>query len=136
MFVNNLCCLVFMQQNATRPPHLAAEERLESWLAPQLGERIALRRRERGWTQADLAEKLGVETETVSRFERGHALPSLKRLVFLAEVLDASIHDLMGASSGLTGDVGAELQELLQSIQPAQRRALLNAMRLIAAEMS
>jgi hypothetical protein len=43
-------------------------------------------------------------------FERGYAMPSLKRLAFLAEVLDASIHDLMGASSGLTGDVVAEMQ--------------------------
>ena len=124
-----------MQQNASRSPPQTDEERLGSWLAPKLGEQIALRRRERGWTQADLAEKLDVETETISRFERGHAMPSLKRLAFIAEILDTSIHDLMGASSGLTGDVGIELQDILKTVRPTQRRALLDAMRLIAAEM-
>jgi hypothetical protein len=43
-------------------------------------------------------------------FERGHTIPSLKRLAFLAKVLDASIHDLMSASSGLTGNVVAKIQ--------------------------
>lgn len=104
-------------------------------LALRLGARLALRRHERGWTQAELAEKLGVETETISRFERGHAMPSLKRLAYLAEILDASMSDLMGATGAMAGDVAVELQEILQTLNASQRSAILGAIRLISAEM-
>jgi DNA-binding XRE family transcriptional regulator len=49
-------------------------------LARQLGENIAERRRALDWTQDQLAERLGVEAETISRFERGATLPSLPKL--------------------------------------------------------
>ncbi|MEJ1959917.1 MAG: helix-turn-helix transcriptional regulator [Nitrosomonadales bacterium] len=40
-------------------------------LALNLGKRIAEQRKQIGWTQASVAEKVGVDTETISRFERG-----------------------------------------------------------------
>lgn len=113
-----------------------AEEQLGKELAKQLGVRIALRRRERGWTQAEFAEKLQVETETVSRFERGHAMPSLKRLAFAAHVLDVSLTDLIGGSSQLAGDTAAELLELFKEITPRQRTVLLEVAKIIVAEYS
>ncbi|NJM43006.1 MAG: helix-turn-helix transcriptional regulator [Brachymonas sp.] len=112
------------------------EEEIGRALAVRLGDRLALRRHERGWTQAELAEKLGVETETISRFERGHAMPSLKRLASLAEILDASTGDLMGATSATAGDLAIELRQILQPLSPSQRHALLGAVRLIATEMT
>jgi transcriptional regulator with XRE-family HTH domain len=36
-----------------------------------LGERIAEMRRQRGWTQAELAEKAGLRQATISKIERG-----------------------------------------------------------------
>ncbi len=45
-----------------------------------LGRNIAGRRKILGLTQAVLAEQLGIDTVTVSRFERGSHLPSLLRL--------------------------------------------------------
>jgi transcriptional regulator with XRE-family HTH domain len=109
-------------------------EKLGQHLAKQLGARIALRRRERGWTQADLAEKLQVETETVSRFERGHAMPSLKRLALTAHVLDVALGDLVGGASQLAGDTASELMEILKEVTPRQRMVLLEVVRVVAAE--
>lgn len=40
-------------------------------LAQRLGTQIATLRKTKEWTQADLAERIGVEPETISRFERG-----------------------------------------------------------------
>ncbi|MET7425388.1 helix-turn-helix transcriptional regulator [Dactylosporangium sp. NPDC005555] len=36
-----------------------------------LGSQIAAARRERGWTAADLAERVGVQPHTIGRLERG-----------------------------------------------------------------
>lgn len=45
-------------------------------------------RRRRGWSQLDLAARLGTTTATVSRWERGKAWPRYHRLRALAVLLD------------------------------------------------
>lgn len=123
-----------MNLSTAKEATASTEDKLGQDLAKQLGARIALRRRERGWTQADLAEKLQVETETVSRFERGHAMPSLKRLALAAHVLDVSLADLVGGASQLAGDTAGELMEILKEVTPRQRMVLLQVVRTVAAE--
>lgn len=49
-------------------------------LGKKLGQRISERRKSLNWTQDQLAERLGVDAETVSRFERGATVPSLVTL--------------------------------------------------------
>lgn len=65
----------------------------------QLGQNIAERRRAINWTQDRLAERLGVEAETVSRFERGVTVPSLHTLDRLARALKTRAADLLSESS-------------------------------------
>lgn len=60
-------------------------------LAKRLGANIAERRKLQKRSQAQLAEKLGVATETISRFERGATLPSLVTLQRLGHILRAPI---------------------------------------------
>lgn len=64
-------------------------------LGKRLGKNIAESRKGIGWTQANVAEKLGVDTETISRFERGVSLPSLVTLEKLAHALNTTISDLL-----------------------------------------
>ena len=40
-----------------------------------IGEKIAFARKKKGWTQTKLAEELGVNSEAVSKWERGFYLP-------------------------------------------------------------
>ena len=56
-------------------------------LLARLGRNIATRRKALGLTQAALAERLGIDTETLSRFERGKHAPSLLTLERLAAAL-------------------------------------------------
>lgn len=42
-----------------------------------LGSQIAAARRERGWTAADLAERVGVQPQTIGRLERGEPTVAL-----------------------------------------------------------
>lgn len=52
-----------------------------------LGKRIKDLRLDKGWTQAALAEVLGCESMTVSRYERGEYAPSIEMLEQIANAL-------------------------------------------------
>lgn len=60
----------------------------------QLGHRVALQRKVAKLTQAALAEKVGVSDETISRLERGAAVPSLARLEQIAAALGVGLDEL------------------------------------------
>lgn len=60
-----------------------------------LGERIKALRKEKGWSQGELAEKVGTDGRQISRYENGHITPSADVLVKLAEVFDVSIDSLL-----------------------------------------
>ena len=56
---------------------------------------IAQRRREKGWSQAELAEKLHVTDKAVSKWETGRSLPGIDCLEPLAEALDLQVLELL-----------------------------------------
>ncbi len=51
-------------------------------------------RAERGWSQADLAEQLGVSRQTVNALEVGKYHPSLGLAFKIARVFERSVHDI------------------------------------------
>lgn len=55
-------------------------------LATKIGQIIRVQRKAAGWTQAALAEAIGLETETISRMENGLRLPTVEKLVDIADV--------------------------------------------------
>ena len=61
------------------------------------GERLAALRKERGLSQEDLAEKLQLTRQTISKWETGASTPDLELLIQLAEVFDVSTDRLLGA---------------------------------------
>jgi Zn-dependent peptidase ImmA (M78 family)/transcriptional regulator with XRE-family HTH domain len=63
----------------------------------ELGRRIADARQGRGWTQGELAGRVGLTQTAVSRIETGTRAVSSLELAELAEVLDVSILDLLRA---------------------------------------
>ena len=72
-----------------------SKEKATQKLGKRLGKNIAERRKILQLTQSIIAERLGVDTETVSRFERGVSLPSLVTLQKLAEVLRTTVSGLL-----------------------------------------
>lgn len=61
----------------------------------KIGKLIAKRRKEKGMTQGELAERLSVSNKTISKWETGAGLPDISILVDLASVLDISVDDLL-----------------------------------------
>lgn len=61
----------------------------------KIGAFIAICRKEKGMTQAELGERLGVTNKTVSRWENGHYMPDLSLLEPLSKALDLSLEELL-----------------------------------------
>lgn len=100
-----------------------------SKLGLTLGANISERRKKLGWTQAELAERIGVDTETVSRFERGSNLPSLQRLEKIAEILKLPLYRLVAASSPRVDDQTFILNEWISELAPKDREFALNTLK-------
>ena len=56
-----------------------------------VGNQIAALRRQKGLTQADLGDRLGITFQAVSKWERGETLPDTGLLPDLANILETSI---------------------------------------------
>ena len=63
-------------------------------LAERLGQRIARQRRVAGLTQAELAEEVGVQPETISRLENGKRRVSVEMMALISESLSLELHEL------------------------------------------
>jgi transcriptional regulator with XRE-family HTH domain len=95
-----------------------------------VGVTIAMRRKAQGFTQAQFAEALGIEKETVSRIETGVISTTLSRLVQIAEILECSVCALfpMTSTSAPAGTDNHSEQlkhigEMLESLD-GERRSL------------
>ncbi len=61
----------------------------------QMGERISRLRQEKELTQINLAEKLGISSQAISKWECGQSFPDISRLDELAELLEADVAYLL-----------------------------------------
>jgi transcriptional regulator with XRE-family HTH domain len=101
-----------------------------------LGSQISTIRKERGLTQAQLAELLAVEPETVSRFERGTAAPSLQRIVSIANALGVGVQQLLVQASPLTNDKVSVLKSQLSQISLADQELVIDLALTLAKRLS
>ena len=60
-----------------------------------LGKRIAALRHEKGLKQDELAEKLAVSPQAVSKWENDQTCPDISLLPHLAEILGVSVDELL-----------------------------------------
>ena len=102
----------------------------------ELGKRIRQYRLKAGLTQEQLAEKLGIGAQSVSKWENAAAMPDITALPLLAEVFGVSIDDLfdltteqrlnrienrLDAEEELPQDVFWEYEEFLKSLLTSAR---------------
>ena len=59
------------------------------------GKFIAACRRENGYTQATLAEKLGITDRAISKWETGKSLPDASIMLELCELLKINVNELL-----------------------------------------
>lgn len=66
------------------------------------GENLKILRKEKGFSQEQLAMRLNVVRQTISKWEKGISVPDAELLIQLAEVLDVEVSDLLGKKIEIT----------------------------------
>ena len=61
----------------------------------KVGNFIAVMRKEQGFTQEELGERLGVTNKTISRWETGKYMPDIDKLQELSTCLGVSVNELL-----------------------------------------
>jgi len=100
-------------------------------LPKRLGKNLANARKTRGWTQAALAEQLGMEPESISRFERGATLPSLATLEQIAGFLDTRIADLLAEYPDTAYAEAQRISALMAGLEPDARAGVLTIVKTV-----
>jgi transcriptional regulator with XRE-family HTH domain len=72
-------------------------------LTYDIGQRISAARSAKGWTQAELAEKLGKSRGTVVQYEQGNIEPPIRQIQQLADLLDVAPELLAFGAQGIKG---------------------------------
>ncbi|RDD35192.1 XRE family transcriptional regulator [Wolbachia endosymbiont of Cylisticus convexus] len=87
---------------------------MERSLDYEVGQKVKNWRLERGYTQKDLAEKVGVKYWVILQYEKGNRRISIERLYAIAKALSISITDLIPISKSCLEDEGEEILDLVR----------------------
>lgn len=101
-------------------------------LSGQIGRAAREARLKRGWTQADVAERVGLTVEVYGRLERGQMLPSTPTLIGLRNALELTCDALVGlvpeqatpASPGARDEPPRETRRLVRLVRTLDRLQL------------
>ena len=70
---------------------------LEEGGIPVFHENLRLKRKERGLSQEELASRLHVVRQTISKWEKGMSVPDSEQLIKIAVILETTVSELLGA---------------------------------------
>lgn len=76
-----------------------------------LADKIMEERKKNGWSQEELAEKLGVTRQSVSKWESAQSVPDLQRILRMSEIFGVSTDYLLKDELGTAPEVPAPYAE-------------------------
>lgn len=104
------------------------QETSDKLVSQTIGRAIAKHRQLAGLTQAQVAEMLNISNEAVSRMERGTIMPTVARLIYLADIFGCETADLLTESSSKTIDQSRYLANLLGQLDEMERVEIMEIM--------
>ncbi|RDB79707.1 XRE family transcriptional regulator [Eggerthella lenta] len=93
-----------------------------SFMNVEIAQRLAAMRREQGYSQEELAERLGLSRQAVSKWERAESSPDTGNLIALAKLYGVSLDDLLRIDEDVVDDVAFEEKDK-HATAAAQARA-------------
>src|SRR5471032_2622696 len=93
----------------------------EEIFAKRIGKALARARSAAAMTQEDVSEKLNVNTETISRFERGYTLPPLGRLFELATLYGVEPEALVAGGEARSLEPATDITFLMDGLRAEDR---------------
>lgn len=84
----------------------------------KVGNQIAMLRKNKGLTQNDLGERLGITFQAVSKWERGETLPDTSILVDLADILETTVdYILTGGEKSISFKGKISVSDMINGIR-------------------
>ena len=80
-----------------------------------IGSKIALLRKEKNWSQGDLAQKIDASREIIGKYERVENMPSIEMVAKMAKAFGVTVDYLIGEGENASFD--KETVERLNDIQ-------------------
>ena len=104
-------------------------------LADVVGRAIARQRMRCKLSQEEVAEKLGIGSEAVSRIERGKVMPNIERLAELAMIFGCETAELLTESSSRSEDQARRLNDLLATLNTDDRQLVMGLVESLVARL-
>ena len=89
----------------------------------KIGKFIAVCRKENGYTQAGLAEKLGITDRAVSKWETGKSMPDASIMLELCELLNINVNELLTGEHIIMGEYKEIAEKNLIEMKRKEQRA-------------
>ena len=87
-------------------------------------------RKQKGFSQEELASRLHVVRQTISKWEKNLSVPDADTLIRLAEILEVSVSELLGSKieneneiGNVTNDVAEQLSRINEQLAMKNRRS-------------
>ena len=89
----------------------------------KIGKFIAERRKKAGFTQTQLAEKLGITDKAISKWERGISMPDSSIMLLLCELLEINVNELLSGEVLTMDNYNKETEaKLIEMIKEKERK--------------
>ena len=112
----------------------------------KLKENLRMLRKERGWTQAELAKKLKIRQYNISDYEIGRIEPNINTLIKLANAFEVSLDYLVGRNgeedlenddinkfiNPISDPQILHLNSVLKTLRPEEKKKILDMISFIA----
>lgn len=93
-------------------------------MSKTLGKNIKTFRKNKGFTQEELADLLNITPQAVSKWESGNGLPDVSMLIPLAKILGVSTDSLLGYDTLLANEeVTSRIKDTVKSMRNSKNRA-------------
>lgn len=91
-------------------------------------ENLKTLRKQKGFSQEELASRLHVVRQTISKLEKNLSVPDADTLIRLAEILEVSVSELLGSkieteNGNVTNDVAEQLSRINEQLAMKNRRS-------------
>lgn len=105
-------------------------------LAEAVGRAIAKQRIRCELTQEEVAERLGIGNEAVSRIERGMVIPNIARLLDFASIFGCEAAELLSEASLRPDDQASRISRLLNALDQADRQLVVEMVERLSERLS
>ena len=89
----------------------------------KIGKFIAKCRKENGYTQASLAEKLGITDRAISKWENGKSMPDASIMLELCELLKINVNELLTGEHIIMDNYKEVAEENLVEMKTQEEKA-------------